>query len=65
MEQHTRESGFRPKSFERRLDRFWQDQEMKYDFNSNLNIKHRNNAPTDTGISDEELEIQRTQPNLL
>ena len=33
------------KSFERRLDRVWRDQDLVYDFNASQNIRHRNNAP--------------------
>ena len=33
------------KCFERRLDKFWQNQDIKFDFNSHLKIIHKNNAP--------------------
>ena len=32
-------------TFERRLDAFWDNQEIKYDFKKCLRITHRNNAP--------------------
>ena len=31
-------------TFERRLDKFWENQEIKYDFKKCLKITHANNA---------------------
>ena len=32
-------------SFERRLDKFWENQKIKYDFKKCLKITHPNNTP--------------------
>ena len=39
------------KSFERRLDKFWNNQTIKYDFNACLEILHKNNAPDQRAYS--------------
>ena len=45
-------------SFERRLDKFWADQDIKYDFKKCLKITHSNRAPDmdvmDVGDCDDE-----------
>ena len=42
-------------SFERRLDKFWSTQEIKYNYHAKLKIQHTNNAPykPDSGSEDE------------
>ena len=42
-------------TFERRLDKFWSDQGVKYNFRESLKILHTNNAPYGSG-SDEDHE---------
>ena len=43
-------------TFEKRLDKFWENQGTKYDFRKNIQIQHSNNAPDGAGISDEDIE---------
>ena len=40
-------------SFERRLDKFWELQNIKYNFRDKLTITHSNNTPHETGSGDE------------
>ena len=45
----------KPNILERRLDKFWDGQELKYDFKKCLKILYKNNAPyPETGTDDEE-----------
>ena len=41
-------------SFERRLDKFWNEQEIKYDFKKCLKITHSNNTPYDDDEDDDD-----------
>ena len=43
-------------SFERRLDKFWKDQDVKYNFKKCLKISHSNNTPFkfETGSENED-----------
>ena len=44
-------------SFERRLDKFWKNQDLKFDYKKALQIYHKNNSPFEEAGSDEELPI--------
>ena len=44
-------------SFERRLDKFWASQGLKYNFKETLKITHSNNTPHEIGSGDEELDL--------
>ncbi len=40
-------------SFERRLDKFWSAQNLKFDFKRNIEIHHSNNTPMRTGSEED------------
>ena len=44
-------------SFERRLDKFWESQNLRYNFRETLRIAHTNNTPHDIGSGDEGLDL--------
>ena len=44
-------------SFERRLDKFWSSQDIKYNFRETLRITHSNNTPYEIGSGDEGLDL--------
>ena len=44
-------------SLERRLDKFWSSQDIKYNFRETLRITHSNNTPYEIGSGDEGLDL--------
>ncbi len=48
------------KAFEKRLDRFWATQNLKFDFKKNINIHHSNNTPLRSGSKEENIIDQLT-----
>ena len=47
------------KSFERRLDKFWSSQDLKYDFDTCLKILHKNSAPDPTAYRNDNYESEQ------
>ncbi len=44
-------------TFEKRLDKFWEDQGIKFDFKKNIQIHHSNDTPYGTGNNEETNDI--------
>ena len=50
-------------SFERRLDKFWQNQKILYDFTKPIKIYHSNNTPILNGTGSEDEDISNDPPD--
>ena len=49
-------------SFERRLDKFWSQQPLKYDFKNHIKAHHRNNTPIPRPRNGSEEDIENDLP---